>query len=413
MAQDYSYIQDLLDWGDLHQSTLHPNVEIYQDPATGLSFRAKNAQPPGSTVVTSSYRIALSYLNAIDAQGSLRRSEPFPDQFLTALSEDDPNIIGHFFLMQQYLMGDSSFWWTYIRLLPQPDQPQNLGIPIWWPAEDRKFLDGTNAEPPLRKRKDLWRAEWGKGIALLQDHFENWQDYNYILYQWAATIFGSRSFRASLTVQESIIQDPLTIEHVKKDRFSVLLPILDIGNHNGFNNVDWVAHQEGLSLKIRDSVPAGDQIYNYYGNKSNSELLVAYGFTLPVNEVSNPDRDVVNLKLKPNLEALSLRRSQRCHVFPRVAEEEYTFMVQREPFRQGGIVDLSVFSKGLIDLIICMVANSREKRYITANPEYCPENDASLMEGFLARSALQTLSVLYAKLSMEQKRIELTGIGLS
>lgn len=412
MSSNHSLIQDLLDWGVLHQSSLHPNVEIYQDPVTGLSFRARKEQPSGSTVVTTSHLISLSYLNAIEAQGYLRHASPFPDEFIKNLSEDDPNIIGHFFLIQQYLMREASFWWPYIRLLPQPDQPQNLGIPVWWPRDDRKFLDGTNAEPPLEKRKDLWKAEWSKGISILQDQIANWQDYSYVLYQWAATIFGSRSFRASLTVQESTLRDPVTLGHVRKDRFSVLLPILDIGNHNGFNNVDWIPDRDGLSLTIRNPVPAGDQIFNYYGNKSNSELLVAYGFTLPTIEGSNFDRDVVNLKLKPSPEALSLRRSQSCHTVPRGAEEEFTFMVRRQSFCQFGLSYLRVFSDGLIDLIICIVANNRERLYIAANPGYCPERDADLMGSTLSRSAFQVFSVLHSKLSMERRRIQETDIDL-
>jgi hypothetical protein len=411
MTSKHSQIQDLIDWGSLHQSSLHPNVEIYQDPVTGLSFRARDDHPPGSAVVTASHQISLSYLNAIEAPGFPRHGPPFPDKFLKVLNEDDPNIISHFFLMQQFLLGDESFWWPYIRLLPQPDQPQSLGIPIWWSREDRRFLAGTNAEPPLQKRGDLWQAEWEKGIALLQDHVANWQDYSYVLYQSAASIFGSRSFRASLTVQESI-QDPLVLEHAQKDRFSVLLPLLDIGNHNGFNNVDWMPDHEGLSLTIRSQVPTGAQIFNYYGNKSNSELLVAYGFTLPVDEASNLDRDVVNLKLKPSPEALALRRTQSCYKVPRVADEECIFMAQKQPFRHAGLVDFGVFSDGLIDLIICMVANSREKRYIAANPEYCPESDAGVMGGPLSRSALQVLSVLYSKLLMEENRIQETGSDL-
>jgi hypothetical protein len=404
-------IQALVHWGNVHQSHLDPNVEIYQDPLTGLSFRAVNNHPPGSTVVTASHQISLSYLNAIEAPGFLRHSQPFPEEFLGALSKDDPNIIGHFFLVQQYLMGEASFWWPYIRLLPQPDQPQSLGIPIWWPRDDRKFLDGTNAEPPLRKRKELWKTEWSRGVIILQDH-ANWQDYSYVLYQWAATIFGSRSFRVSLTIPEGILQDALNLDHVRKDRFSLLLPIMDVGNHNGLNNVDWIPDHVGLSLTTRDSIPQGDQIFNYYGNKSNSELLVAYGFILPVNKSSKLDRDVVNLQLKPTPEALSLRRTQRCHMIPRVAEEEYTFTVQEQRIRQAGLADLRVFSDGLIDLIICMVANSREKRYISASPEYCPEKDANVMQGSLSRSALQVLSVLYSKLVMEQRRILERGIEL-
>lgn len=404
-------IQALIHWGGVHQSHLHHNVEIYQDPLTGLSFRAVNNHPPGTTVVTASHQISLSYLNAIEAPGFIRHSEPFPEEFLSALSKDDPNIIGHFFLIQQYLMGEASFWWPYIRLLPQPDQPQSLGIPIWWPRDDRQFLDGTNAEPPLRKRKELWKTEWSRGVAILEDH-EHWQDYSYVLYQWAATIFGSRSFRASLTVPEGSLQDALNLDHVRKDRFSLLLPIMDVGNHNGLNNVDWIPDHQGLSLRTRDSIPRGKQIFNYYGNKSNSELLVAYGFTLPVNELSNLDRDVVNLQLKPTPEALSLRRSQHCQIIPPVAEEEYTFTVQRQPIRQDGLIDFRVFSDGLIDLIICMVANNREKRYISASPEYCPEKDMKLMQGYLSHSALQVLNVLYAKLAMEQKRIQDIGMEL-
>jgi hypothetical protein len=68
--------------------------------------------------------------------------------------------------------------------------------------------------------------------------------------------------------------------------------------------------------------------------------------------------------------------------------------------------DLRVFSDGLIDLIICMVANNREKRYLSANPEYCPEKDVNLVEGCLTRSTLQALYVLHLKLGIEQRRIK-------
>jgi hypothetical protein len=414
MSQNQALLQNLVHWGDVHGSYLNPNVQIYQDPVTGLSFRAINNHPSGSKVATCSYQTSLSYLNAIETHKFLRHSEPFPAEFLNTLSRDDPNIIGHFFLMQQYLMGEASFWWHYIRLLPQPDQPQSLGIPIWWPQADRRFLDGTNAEPPLQKRKDLWKAEWSKGIAILRNHLTNWRDYSYVIYQWAATIFGSRSFRASLTIPEGFLQDALNLDHVRRDRFSVLLPILDIGNHNGLNNVDWIPNNDGLSLSIRDSVPQGSQIFNYYGNKSNSELLVAYGFTLPANSLTNHlDRDIVNLKLKPSPEALSLRRTQRCHVIPPVEEEEYTFAIRKQPFRESGLEDLRVFSDGLIDLIICMVANNREKRYLSANPEYCPEKDVNLVEGCLTRSTLQALYVLHLKLGIEQRRIKETERDLA
>lgn len=282
MSGDTSIIQDLVDWALSCQTTLHPGVEIYQDPVTGFSFRATKDLPPSTKVVSCSYQTTLSYLNAISASSLFPNhdSVPFPPEFIEALKEDDPNIIGHFFLVQQFLMSEESFWWPYIKILPQPGEPERLGIPIWWPEADRRFLDGTNAAPPIKKRGEMWKREWAKGIALLQDRFENWEQYTYHLYQWAATIFGSRSFRASLTIPEEIIGQPQShlppnLEHIRKDRFSVLLPILDIGNHNGVNHVDWlrdpIASQ--FSLSSRNEISEGSQIFNYYGDKSNSELV--------------------------------------------------------------------------------------------------------------------------------------------
>lgn len=412
MSQDQSLVHNLIQWGNLNEAYLNPKVEICHDPVTGLSLKAVDDMPPGAKVVTSSHLISLSYLNAINSPGFPCRCEKFPTDFLESLGQQDPNIIGHFFLMQQYLIGKESFWWDYIRLLPQPDQQESLRIPVWWPEADRKFLEGTNAEPPIQIRKELWKAEWSQGIAVLQNKAKNWQGYSYVLYQWAATIFGSRSFRASLTIPEGILCDALNQNHVKKDQFSVLLPILDIGNHNGINNVDWKLDSKGLSLIIRNTIPRGQQIYNYYGNKSNSELLVAYGFTLPLNTSSNLDRDVVHLKLKPDPIKLALRRSQHCHVLPLLPEEEIIFTVQQQAVRRSGLEDLRVFSEGFLDLIICMVANKREVRYISAHPDYCPENDEKIFEGYLSRSSLHALAILSAKLQMEQTRITESGMDL-
>lgn len=319
MAQIDSMVEELLLWASCLDTSLHPDVEIYQDPTTGLSFRALNELSPDTRLVNCSYTATLSYLNAVDAPGFPRNTNvSFPRQFLDTLDFKDPNIIGHFFLMQQHLLGEESFWWPYIRLLPQPDQPSS--IPALWPEEDQRYLDGTNAEPAIKKRTALWDEEWTKGMVLLQHGFENWEKYTYSLYKWAASIFGSRSFRPSLTVSEALVPDQK--EHVAKDKFSILLPVMDIGNHNGINNVNWTPDPETgvFVLSNRGPIRQNEQIFNFYGNKSNSELLVGYGFTLPAT--SNLDSDVVNLKLKPGEEALQLRRSQACHMIPKEPEEE-------------------------------------------------------------------------------------------
>jgi hypothetical protein len=63
------------------------------------------------------------------------------------------------------------------------------------------------------------------------------------------------------------------------------------------------------------------------------------------------------------------------------------------------------FSHGLVDLVICMVANRRERKYLSLHPEYCPESDPNIFEGPLSRAVLMALRILNAKLVSEHDRI--------
>ncbi|CZT47611.1 uncharacterized protein RSE6_08193 [Rhynchosporium secalis] len=406
-------IQALVSWAQGHGTSLHPQVEIYHDSITGMSFRALQDILPGSKLVDCSFRTTLSYLNAIEASPVfLSHSPPFPPHFIDALKIDDPNVIGHFFLIQQYLLGPDSFWWDYIRLLPQPDSPEAIGLPVWWPDSDQAFLAGTNAEPPIKKRKSLWEEEWRQGLSLLREGFSDSERYTYHMYQWAASIFGSRSFRASLTIPSEYISvaahddlSHLNMAHIDKDRFSVLLPVMDIGNHDGQNRVDWsqYAAEGTFSLSNSGLISRGSQIYNFYGDKSNSELLVAYGFILP-----DLSRDVVNLRLTPSPEAVLLRRSQNSYKRdPKQLEREFMFNVGiPEPRSHQGLSEPNMLSPGLVDTMSCMVANSRERRYLLSNPTYSVENDPAAFRGAMSRNLILVLRLIHEKLQYEVSRIE-------
>ncbi|KAH8670425.1 hypothetical protein BGZ60DRAFT_34760 [Tricladium varicosporioides] len=413
--KDASAVGNLLRWGQLNNTLLHEDVEIYKDSKTGLSFKARNEIPPGTTMVSSSYSTTLSYLNTtqLSSDFELHGSQPFPSEFTQALSQEDPNVIGYFFLMQQYLMGSDSFWSEYIRLLPQPDQPESLAIPIWWPEADQKFLAGTNAEPPIAKRQHLWKSEYNRAIRILKSNFEGWEQYTYILYQWAATMFGTRSFRASLTIPAELFRGDArqTLDHIERDRFSILFPILDIGNHDGINRVNWSKSPASrqLNLVSKEMFQHGSQIYNYYGHKFNSELLVGYGFTLPGLQY-----DAVNLKLSPPVSALELCRSLNCHQRSNPGQqEEFMFKVQLNSEKGNvGVTETRFFSHGLLDTIACMVANHREHRFISKNPSYCIENDPAIYSGPMARNLLLVLHILRDKLHSEINRLQDTGKAL-
>jgi hypothetical protein len=217
----------------------------------------------------------------------------------------------------------------------------------------------------MAEREQLWKIDFQKGFALLQNNIDGWELYTYVLYKWSATIFGSRSFRASLTLpQEQVSSSDISkvaqkrvLDHIHNDRFSVLLPLLDLGNHNGVNEVDWIKDpaNSAFGLSSRKFIRKGSEVYNYYGSKSNSELLVAYGFILPEAEY-----DKVNLKVTPGPEAKDLCKHQACS--PLLDEnqpgKEFMYQVQclppksEKPFKMRL---LEYFSHGLIDIMTCMV----------------------------------------------------------
>lgn len=169
-----SELIELTAWGEQHGVYLNPVFEIYRDNTTGLSFRAASdvlgSGESSTRIVTCPYELSLSYLNALGAAPFSRYgSAPFPPRFLEPLSRTSPHVIGNFFLMQQYLLKEESFWWPYIRTLPQPEQPERLGTPVWWSDEDRKFLQGTNAEPAVTERQRLLKEDWKRGMSYLDD----------------------------------------------------------------------------------------------------------------------------------------------------------------------------------------------------------------------------------------------------
>lgn len=162
-------IEELVGWGNSHGASLNPDVEIYYDETTGLSFRASKELARGSNVATCPYKISISYLNAIKSLSPMfsPHGDSFPSFFLDNLEGSEPHIIGHFFLMQQYILKEKSFWWPYICLLPQPDEAEKLGLPIWWSDEDLQFLESTNAEPAIKIQKSSWSKQFERGIELL------------------------------------------------------------------------------------------------------------------------------------------------------------------------------------------------------------------------------------------------------
>ncbi|KAG6354658.1 hypothetical protein INS49_004676 [Diaporthe citri] len=314
---DQARFNALLEWSKAHGGTVHPTLEVYKDDVTGFSMRVKPSSTGGTDATITSgeeilacpFRTSLSFLNAtrggpiLSRQSERAEARPvFPTRFM----ETQPHVIGHFFLMKQYLMGKDSFWHPYISTLPQPDSISSWSLPPFWPEEDFRFLGGTNAAVAAQEIQANVKRDYRQARKILKEEgFENWQDYTRHLFNWAFAIFASRSFRPSL-VTPAAVQERELPENVGIDDFAMLLPVYDVINHHPKANVRWAVDDhsgapEACHFITFDSYKPGEQVFNTYGKKTNSELLLSYGFMLPESEGFH--NDYVHLRKKEKASA--------------------------------------------------------------------------------------------------------------
>ncbi|KAK3348581.1 hypothetical protein B0T25DRAFT_225720 [Lasiosphaeria hispida] len=299
-------IDALVEWAQQNGAKLHPLVEVYHDDVTKFSLRVKpsatHGLDPGFVAVSCPLSTTISYLNAlIDGPITLDllpstydpEAAAFPPCFMASIP---PHVIGRFFLINEYLKGADSFWAPYIATLPQPEHISSWMLPAFWPEDDLDFLEGTNAYVAVGEIQANVKREFKQARKVLkEDDFPNWQDYTRLLYNWAFSIFTSRSFRPSLMVSQSAQGQALRIlpPGCEIDDFSILQPLFDIGNHSMTSKYSWKTDSDpphsSCQLICEDAYRPGDQVYNNYGRKTNSELLLAYGFILPETEELHND----------------------------------------------------------------------------------------------------------------------------
>ncbi|GMM34349.1 protein-lysine N-methyltransferase [Saccharomycopsis crataegensis] len=197
----------------------------------------------------------------------------------------------------------SEKWKHYIDYLPE-----TLNNPFWWNEDEKSLLKGTDAGILLNRQYQSLLQEWQSLITVICQKFPNWATIgntelaklqglttskhklntvtswlSFPAYLWAANIFTSRAF------PYFIIND-----HVKDLNQACLIPILDLLNHKHTAKVGWSYVDHQVNFVPKQSLKSGDELFNNYGDKSNTGLLLGYGFVLENNEF---DETFVTLKV--------------------------------------------------------------------------------------------------------------------
>ncbi|KAJ5156642.1 hypothetical protein N7492_009445 [Penicillium capsulatum] len=353
--------KELVEWVTTQGGFIADSVCVAQDEPRGVHLQVKEGHPTAvskeTRVINTPIGVTISYFNAINyqsARGAFKSHDvDFPRAFIDAVGPEETTT---FFLMGQFLLGPRSFWYPYLRTLPQPGQ---LTTPLFFGEEDVDWIHGTGIQEAAVQRYQAWDEKFEASIAKLQElGFESWDIFTMDLYLWASTIITSRAFSAK------VLSESVDASDFPDDGVSVLLPLIDLPNHRPLAKVEWRAGNQDVGMIVLEDIGAGEEISNNYGPRNNEQLLMNYGFCLPNNPC---DYRIVKLGVQPD-SPLSVVKSRQVQMFPELANNKddhyYIFNVFYPLLAPDCPMEHSIVSPALFNALAVMQANERERQQV-------------------------------------------------
>ena len=313
--------------------TVHPSLE-FREGVAGLGGFAKETIPAGTHLIAIPYgRIlsepyAESTLHGTTAISCLRAANPVEVSGRTVL---------YLVMMAEYAgspgVGSGAPFHDYLTCLPE-----RYDDPLWWPPEmSSALLAGTNLHQAVMHRLKWLQRIYDvcfPALSLAHPTLFPQRQFTFSRFMWVHSAFSSRGFPHILSVPPLLSAPSITmppreigkgesgpkVDENEEDEdedvnplsgravtgpIGCMLPIVDILNHGPRTAITWMRGAEGVTLVsgthqgggeefVGAPIPAGAEVLNNYGPKSNEELLLAFGFVIPGNM---DDIHVLRLKL--------------------------------------------------------------------------------------------------------------------
>jgi len=208
--------------------------------------------------------------------------EVFGEDCITANMSDYPAIALHL-VHEKYVKKESSDWAPYMAVLPTTEE---IGASFSWSDEELEtLLSGSICQNMSLYLKEQVKTEFEMHQATIMKQFPERfpaEAFTYENYVWAYSVIFSRAVR-------------LDFPDSDEDDIVALVPYIDLINHNPnsesrIRGVSEGAAVPGVSSYERSVVVLSDRYYNKYeqiyisyGQKSNAQLLMLYGFSMERN----------------------------------------------------------------------------------------------------------------------------------
>lgn len=344
-------LNELLEWGEKHGIVVPNALKFVYDPVKGFCCVAEEVvedvkfKIPSDMIITN--ELAAKYFDTKDNVKTWLK-------FLVAKMR---------FGSEAMMVGDEDLrekFSPYINALPGV-----IDSPIIWNPSELELLESTNLGFSVREKLYGIFKEWKSVIEVdkeasasllkqfeLLDKFDELSDeeiykeitsqvdgnaslpwYSFPAFLWSHLIFISRAF------------PEYVIDPVDENNQVILLPIMDLLNHDYHSKVEWFGENRSFYFRKLEPTVKGHEIFNNYGGKGNEELLGGYGFVLENNVF-----DSVALKIKLPLPIVSEILEHEI-ALPTISEyTTFAFEVKKEePLRNTS--DVSQYQNGVLYFI--------------------------------------------------------------
>lgn len=313
---NFAVMDELLLWGHKIGCKWPLELEFKYDKMKGIYAVCKQdcvrpvIEVPSDAIITN--KLAIEYFT-LNANEKSHANSWLKLLFAKMVFDKDPTWVDGVDISKKFH--------PYIQALPKL-----IHSPLVWnPSELETLLVGTNLGGSVKEKLCSIIQEWIVLIESREDfkskvdgkYLINFENYNDLAYEDIYNIFVKPvefefadlvwlSFPAFL-YSHLVFTTRAFPEYVidkNANEFSViLLPILDLMNHNYNSKVQWFPkeHHNGTSFcyQCLADMKAGDELDNNYGGKGNEELLNGYGFVIDDNIF-----DTVALRIKLSEEEL-------------------------------------------------------------------------------------------------------------
>jgi len=255
------YVKDVASWGRPAHSLVIA-IETTDDfEPSGRGLLARRSINQGDLLFEVPERLALTKKKAQEVFGQGVITDGMDEFVAIAL-----------LLISERAKGRESFWKTYIDILP-PDE--ELNALFRWSEEETALLAGS---PTLVAAQSLRKKLENEYELLCEEVMQSRADlfpkdtFTFDAWEWAFAVLFSRCICLPSTQELALV------------------PYADLLNHSAFCSTFFDSEEGGFMADGRNVVLYADRTYNQteqvyvtYGQKSNAELLLLYGFVVERN----------------------------------------------------------------------------------------------------------------------------------